>query len=116
MRRLTGTSAVDLYNAACLFAVATANPHLPRDERLVNASVAWQLLGRALLTGGVAGPWELALTDVELEALDAEQRKLFCDGLKRRHPFLTPLSDDDNRSHVDDAMRSIGIEPPVIAS
>ena len=42
MRRLTGTSAVDLYNAACLFAVATANPHLPRDERLVDASVAWQ--------------------------------------------------------------------------
>jgi hypothetical protein len=109
---LTGATALELYNAACLFAVATASSALPANDRSHYAQRAWSLLGRALLAGGADAPWGLAVTDVELEALDAEKRCSFRDEIRGRHPQLTPLAGEAARYVVEEAMRAIGVAPP----
>jgi hypothetical protein len=108
---LTGATALELYNAACLFAVATASSALPANDRSHYAQRAWSLLGRAFLAGGADAPWGLAVTDVELEALDAEKRRCFLGEIRGRNPQLTPLAGEAARPVVEAAMHVIGVGP-----
>jgi hypothetical protein len=105
---MAAATARALYNGACLFAIALA---VAPAQRVPYAWHAWQLLGRALLADGADGPWALALTDVELESLEAQQRGRFCDELKVRHPELTPLAGDRALVVVAEAMLAIGVTP-----
>lgn len=107
----TGSRALDLYNAACLFAVATQVAELPLRDRPQYAQYAWQLLGRALLAYSEPGPWALALADVELEAMSISQRKLFITELKARHPDLTPVGGDIARRLTEEAMNAARVGP-----
>ena len=109
---MTGTTSRDLYNGACLFAVAIGCPDIPSDEKLLLTGRAWVLLGRALLVGGAKGPWMLAMTDIELEALEERDRRRFCDKLKARLPWETKLDHEGEISLVRDSMLAIGISAP----
>jgi tetratricopeptide (TPR) repeat protein len=109
---MTGTTARDLYNAACLFAIAITSADIPRTEKASYLTQAWLLLGRSLLIGGADGPWQLAVTDIELEAMDAQQRRRFCDALKAQHPTLEPLSGREAMPLVTDAMAAISVTSP----
>jgi hypothetical protein len=110
--RMTGMTAPDLYNGACLFAVAIACPDIPADEKPPYTAQAWLLLGRSLLADSAGGPWERAMTDIELKAMDARQRSRFCDDLKTRHPKCTPLAGEEALPLVKAAMSVIGVTPP----
>jgi len=112
LQRMTGSTAIDLYNAACLFAVAMASPELPPHDRSQYARQAWILLGCALLAGGAGGPWELMTTDVELDGLNAQQRGGFRDEIRIRHPQPTPLVGEVARQVVQQAMHAIGVDYP----
>lgn len=112
--RLTGTTALELYNGACLFAVAIASPDIPPEEKPPFTVQAWFLLGRSLLADGADGPWELAMTDIELEAMDGRQRASFRDELKARHPNGTPLPSEEALPVVRAAMSAIGVTPPEV--
>jgi len=109
---MTGTTALELYNGACLFAVAITCSDVPQEEEQQYEGYAWYLLGRALVAGGADGPWERAMTDVELGAMDEHQRSRFCDELRARHPTLTPMVDERALPLVRDAMLAIGIALP----
>jgi hypothetical protein len=109
---ITGTASRDLYNGACLFAVAIGCPDMPSDEKLLFTRRAWFLLGRALLAGGAKGPWMLAMTDIELEAMKEPDRRSFCDMLKARSPWKTKLDDEGETSLVRESMLAIGIALP----
>jgi hypothetical protein len=109
---MTGTTSRDLYNGACLFAVAIGCPDIPSDEKLLFTGRAWFLLGRALLTGGAKGPWMLAMTDIELEAMEGPDRRRFCDILKARSPWETKLDEKEETSLVRESMLAIGIALP----
>jgi hypothetical protein len=112
LRQSTGWKALDLYNAACLSAAAMASPDLPSSDRAQYAQQAWILLGRSLLVEGTDGPWELMMTDVELDVLDAQQRSAFRGELRIRHPQLTPLAGDAAQQVVEEAMHAIGVHEP----
>lgn len=109
--RMTGTTSLELYNGACLFAVAIASPDIPAEEKPPYTVQAWLLLGRSLLVGGAGGPWALAMTDIELEAMDAQQRSRFSGELKTRHPAGTPLAAAEALPLVRAAMFAIGVAP-----
>jgi hypothetical protein len=109
---MTGTASRDLYNGACLFAVAIGCPDIPSDEKPLFTRHAWLLLGRALVVGGANGPWELAMTDVEREAMEEQQRRRFCNELKARPPKGTELDGEGEMSLVRRSMLAIGIVPP----
>jgi hypothetical protein len=51
------------------------------------------------------------MTDVELEVMDAQQRKRFSDEIKARHPSQTPLSNESAEWLVGEAMTAIGVKP-----
>lgn len=110
--RITGSTALELYNSACLFAVAMSCPDVPEEMRSTYAPHAWHLLGRALLAGGPDGPWGNVMTDVELDSLDQQQRRNFCIELKAQHPELTHLDEEKAQAVVKNAMHAIGVEPP----
>jgi hypothetical protein len=110
--RITGSTALDLYNSACLFAVALSCPVVPEEVRSTYAPHAWHLLGQALLAEGAGGPWGHVMTDVEFDALEHEKRRDFCSALKARHPELTPLDATAAQIVVKHAMHAIGIELP----
>jgi hypothetical protein len=110
--QMAGTASQELYNGACLFAMAVTCSDAPRDLKREYESYAWYLLGRALIAGGANGPWELAMNDDELEAMDRHRRTSFRDELRARHPALTPMEDEKVRSLVKDVMLMIGILPP----
>jgi tetratricopeptide (TPR) repeat protein len=110
--RITGSTALELYNSACLFAVAMSSPDIPEEVRSAYAPHAWHLLGRALLAEGADGPWANVMTDVDLDALDQQKRRDFCVELKVRHPELAPLNGEAAQMVVKQAMHAIGIEPP----
>jgi tetratricopeptide (TPR) repeat protein len=112
LRRITGSTPVDLYNSACLFAVAMSCPHVHEEVRLTYAPYAWHLLGRALLAGGTEGPWGHVMADVELSALDEQKRRDFCAELEARHPGLAPLDGKEAHRVVMQAMRAIGVGLP----
>ena len=109
---VTGSRAVDLYNSACLFAVAMSCPDVHEEVRPTYAPHAWHLLGRALLAGGAAGPWGNVMTDVELDGLDEQKRRDFCTQLEERHPGLAPLDGEAAHTVVKQAMHAIGVRPP----
>jgi tetratricopeptide (TPR) repeat protein len=110
--RITGSTALELYNSACLFAVAMSFPDVQEEVRPTYAPHAWHLLGRALLAEGADGPWGNVMTDIELGALDQQKRRDFCVELKARHRELTPLDGEAAQMVVKQAMHAIGIEPP----
>ena len=110
--RINGSTALELYNSACLFAVAMSCPDVPEEVRSAYAPHAWHLLGRALLAEGADGPWGHVMTDVELDALDQQKRRDFCIELKARHPELTHLDEEAAQMVVKHAMHAIGVEPP----
>lgn len=109
---ITGSTAHELYNSACLFAVAMSCPDVSEEVRVTYEPRTWHLLGRALLTDGAAGPWIDVMIDVELDALDQQKRRAFCAELKARHPELTPLDAETVQIMVKHAMHAIGVEPP----
>jgi tetratricopeptide (TPR) repeat protein len=111
LSRTIAAAALDLYNVACMFAVAMASPDLPPYDRPRYARQAWHMLGCALLAEGESGLWVYLLTDIELDAMDAQQRAQFCAAIKTRHPSRTALSGAAARLVVEDAMVAIGIEP-----
>jgi tetratricopeptide (TPR) repeat protein len=110
--RITGSTALDLYNSACLFAVAMGCPAVPEEVRSTYAPQTWHLLGRALLAEGAGGPWGNVMTDVEFDALEHEKRRDFCTELKAQHPELTPLDTTAAQKVVRYAMDAIGVELP----
>jgi hypothetical protein len=108
---ITGSTALELYNSACLFAVAMSCLDVQEGLRSTYAPHVWHLLGRALLAEGADGPWGKVMTDIELGALDQQERRDFCIELKTRHPALTPLAGETAQMVVKQAMHAIGIEP-----
>jgi len=107
--RLKDARPVQLYNAACVFAVATACPQLSDGERKLFEWRAWQYLGRALVLGGHgSSPWSKMTTDEELGALDAERRMAFRTELQKRRDGNSPVSDDQADPIVEDAMLMLG--------
>ena len=113
---MTGDAAQDLYNGACLFAVAIGCPEIPDDERRLFTGHAWLLLGRALVAAGVDGtPWKLALTDPELEVLEERQRRRFCEEIKVRLPKGAKPDRHGITLLVRESMLAIGITPPEVA-
>jgi hypothetical protein len=111
-RTMAGTTSLDLYNGACLYAVAIDCPDLTSDEKEWCTRYAWHLLGRSLVVGGADGPWPLVLTDVELESMSRPQRAQFCEAIKVRHPEGTPLTGPAATALVTAAMQAIGVSPP----
>jgi tetratricopeptide (TPR) repeat protein len=109
---ITGSTAHELYNCACLFAVAMSCLDGSEEAHLTYGPRAWHLLGQALLAEGAAGPWIDVMTDVELDALEQQKRRDFCTELKARHPELTPLDAEAAHVVVKHAMYAIGVEPP----
>jgi tetratricopeptide (TPR) repeat protein len=108
---ITGSTALELYNSACLFAVAMSCLDVQEGLRSTYAPHVWHLLGRALLAEGADGPWGNVMTDIELGALDQQKRRDFCIELKARHFELTPLDGETAQMVVKQAMHAIGIEP-----
>jgi tetratricopeptide (TPR) repeat protein len=108
--RITGSTALELYNSACLFAVAMSCEDLQAEERSTCVSRAWHLLGRALLAEGANGLWAHMMADIELDALDRQERRQFCLALKARQAELTSLDGNTAQVVVKHAMRAIGIE------
>ncbi len=104
---------VQLYNAACLFAVAMACPHLPDEQQELSEWRAWHYLGRALALGGPgSSPWSRMTTDEELGALDVGRRMAFRADLQKRHGGHSPLTDDQADPIVEDAMLALGLTDP----
>lgn len=111
--RLRDARPVQLYNAACLFAVAMACPYLPGEQQRLSESRAWHYLGRALVLGGHGSPpWSRMTTDEELGALDADQRMAFRAELQKRHDGDSPVTNDQADPIVEGAMLVLGLAKP----
>ena len=112
--RLRDARPVQLYNAACLFAVAVASPHLPGEERQLSEWRAWLYLGRALVLGGPgSAPWSRMATDQELDVLDVDRRMEFLQEFQRRHDDHGPLTEDQADPVVEGAMLALGLTNPI---
>jgi tetratricopeptide (TPR) repeat protein len=112
--RLRDARPVQLYNAACLFAVAVASPHLADEERELSEWRAWLYLGRALVLGGPgSAPWSRMATDEELDALDVDRRMEFRKEFQRRHDDHGPLTEDQADPIVEGAMLALGLTNPI---
>lgn len=112
--KLTDARPVQLYNAACLFAVAMACPHLPSEQQRLSEWRAWHYLGRALVLGGRSSrQWSRMTTDEELGALDAGRRMAFRAELQKRHDGNSPVNDDQADPIVAAAMLVLGLTNPV---
>ena len=104
---------VQLYNAACLFAVAMACPQLPGEEQQLSEWRAWHYLGRALALGGPGSPpWSRMATDEELDALDAGRRMTFRAELQKRKGDDSSLTDNLASAIVEEAMQALGLTDP----
>jgi tetratricopeptide (TPR) repeat protein len=111
--RLRDNRPVQLYNAACLFAVAMACPHLPGEQQQLSEWHAWHYLGRALAVGGPgSSPWSRMATDEELDGLDVSRRMTFRDELQKRHSDPSPLTEDQASRIVGEAMQALGLTDP----
>ena len=66
----TDTSPTSLYNAACLYAIATGSPDLPDAQRVELEQHAWEFLGYSLLTSPGIGLRSMMMRDDELSTLD----------------------------------------------
>jgi len=104
---------VQLYNVACVFAVAMACTHLPDEEQRRSEWRAWHYLGRALALG-VPGsaPWSRMTTDEELGALDSGRRMAFRAELQKRLGDSSPVTDDQADLIVADTMLALGLTSP----
>jgi hypothetical protein len=109
LEQLKAETSRDLYNGACLFAVAIGCPALPSYQALRLTSQAWHLLGRALLADDSAGAWSRTKADVELDGLDRAQRARFCVELRTRHQGGTPLTGADALALIRQSMQAIGL-------
>ena len=86
---------MQLYNTACLFAVALACPNLSSEQQKLSEWRAWHYLGRALVLGGHGSPpWSRMTTDEELDALDADRRMAFRTELQKRRDGDGPIVND----------------------
>jgi len=104
---------VQLYNVACMFAVAMACPHLPDEEQGRSEWRAWHYLGRALALGGPdSAPWSRMTRDEELGALDAGRRAAFRAELQKRFPDSGHLTADFADLIVADSMLALGLPSP----
>jgi tetratricopeptide (TPR) repeat protein len=111
--RLRDSRPVQLYNAACLFAVATACPHLSDEQRELSEWRAWHYLGHALVLGGERGaPWSKMTDDEELAALDAGRRVEFRTELQKRHDGHSSLTDDQAGLIVVGTLEVLGLRNP----
>jgi hypothetical protein len=106
---LTAEKSLDLYNAACLFAIAIPYSAAASPEEQQRTMQAWILLGRALLADGAAGAWSRTMTDVELETLDRSLRMQFWVQLRTRHPSGKPLGRAAATDVVRQSMSVLGI-------
>jgi hypothetical protein len=105
---------VQLYNTACLFAVAMACPNLSSEQQKLSEWRAWHYLGRALVLGGHGSPpWSRMTTDEELDALDADRRMAFRTELQKRRDGDGPIVNDQADPIVEDAMLMLGLTNPV---
>jgi tetratricopeptide (TPR) repeat protein len=112
--QLADARPVQLYNAACLFAVATECRHLPSEQQELSEWRAWHYLGRALVLGGRdSSPWLRMPADEELGALDADQRMAFRAELQKRHDGGRPVNGDQAGPIVAAAMLALGLTNPV---
>jgi len=113
-KQLRDSRPVQLYNAACLFAVAMARPDLPGEQHKLFEWRAWHYLGRALVLGGHGStPWSRMTTDEELGALDADRRMTFRAELQKRHDGHGSVNDAQADPIVEDAMLMLGLTNPV---
>jgi hypothetical protein len=112
--QLRDSRPVQLYNAACLFAVAMACPHVPDDQRTSSEWRAWHYLGRALVLGGEdSTPWSKMTKDEELAALDEGRRLELRTELQKRHDGHSPLTDDEASPIVLGALEVLGLANPL---
>jgi hypothetical protein len=112
--RLRDSRPVPMYNAACLFAVAMACPHLSGEQRELSEWRAWHYLGHALVLGGERGaPWSKMTDDEELAALDAERRVEFRSELQKRHDGHSPLTDHQAGLIVVGTLEVLGLRNPL---
>ncbi len=112
--QLRDSGAVQLYNAACLFAVAMACPHLPDQQRELSEWRAWHYLGHALVLGGERStPWSKMTDDEELAALDAGLRVEFRTELQKRHDGRGSLTAGAAGLIVVGALEVLGLRNPV---
>jgi tetratricopeptide (TPR) repeat protein len=112
--RLRDSRPVQLYNAACLFAVAMACPYLSDADRKSSEWRAWQYLGQALVLGGEPStPWSKMTDDEELAALDADRRVEFRTEIQKHADGQGPLTDDQARLIVVGALEALGLRNPL---
>ena len=112
--QLTDTRPVQLYNTACLFAVAMACPNLSSEQQKISEWRAWRYLGHALVLGGHgSSPWSRMTTDEELDALNADRRMAFRAELQKRRDSDGPIANDQAGPIVEDAMLMLGLTNPV---
>jgi hypothetical protein len=114
--QLRDSRPVQLYNAACVFAVAMMCPHIPDEHRRSSEWRAWHHLGRALLLGGEhSTPWSKMTDDQELAALDADadRRAEFRTELQKRHDGHSPVTDDQADLIVVGALEVLGLANPL---
>jgi tetratricopeptide (TPR) repeat protein len=111
--QLTDARPVQLYNAACVFAVAMACPYLPSEHHKLSEWRAWHYLGHALVLGGQGSPpWSRMTADEELAALGADRRLVFRAELQKRHDGNSPINHDQADPIVAAAMLVLGLTNP----
>jgi hypothetical protein len=112
--QLRDSRPAQLYNAACLFAVATAFPHASDKQRKSYEWRAWHYLGHALVLGGErSAPWSKMTDDEELAALDGDRRVEFRTELQKRHDGHIPLTDHQAGLIVVGTLEVLGLRNPL---
>ena len=112
--QLRDSGPVQLYNAACLFAVAMAYPGLSDEQQRLFEWRSWQYLGQALVRSDEdSAPWSRMTDDEELAALDAGRRAEFRTEIQKRSDGHSPLTDDQAALIVVGALEVLGLRKPV---
>jgi tetratricopeptide (TPR) repeat protein len=104
---------VQLYNAACLFAVAMAHPGLSDEQQRWFEWRSWHYLGQALVRSDEdSAPWWRMTDDEELAALDAGRRVEFRTEIQKRSDGQSPLTEDQAALIVAGALEVLGLSSP----
>ncbi len=101
----------DLYNAACLFALASAQGHLAATATTVR-DLAWQHLTLSLLASGRGGLHEHCVVDEELSALTPVARRALVDHLRRVNPRLEQITGPRAEAMTTDALSVVRAAGP----